>query len=406
MEPPRPSDNVAFLRRALEIAFQRAGRTSPNPPVGAVIVRNGTIIAEGGTGPYGSHHAEVNAIRNAAEQVRGADLYVTLEPCSHVGKTPPCTQAVIEAGIARVFCPLVDPNPLVSGRGLAALREAGVEVHIMNDLAPGALDLIRPFKKHILRKRPFVIAKNAVTLDGRIATTAGDSRWISGGVSRRAVHRLRSRVDACVVGKNTLVRDDPSLDVRFGDFEGIPPTDTVMMGRDNFYLRQVLSGVPIEDYENPLRVIVGLPDDLTRPYRAFRDEKHVVYERRVTFAARAAAHPAWARQAERLNLELIDAASPVEEIPLVMNDLARRGVLAAVLEGGGGLAGSFFDAGEIDQFITFVAPRVAGNGIASLLARGADRMDESLDLHDVSVVMVGADVMIAGYREAYHFEMM
>lgn len=405
MDPVRQNEHDAFMSLALEIAFQRAGLTSPNPPVGAVIARQGQLITTGGTGPYGSNHAELNAIIAAGDAARGADIYVSLEPCSHFGKTPPCTRAIIEAGVTRVFCPLVDPNPLVSGRGFAALREAGVEVHLMNTRTGHAVDFIRPFKKHILRGRPFVIAKSAVTLDGRIATKTGDSRWVSGPVSRRVVHRLRTRVDACIVGKNTLVRDDPSLDVRMGEFT-VSPGEPVILGRDSFFLRRLLSDEPINEYRDPLRVVVGLPDDLTRSYRAFRGDNYRVFERRSLFVARAARDRVWAASAESLNLVLLDAESPVDEIPLVMAELGRLGILAAMLEGGGGITGSFFDAGEIDQFFTFVAPRVAGNGISPVFARGAAQMDESLDLQDVSMAAVGADMLITGYREGYHLEMM
>ena len=232
---------------ALRLALAGMGRTSPNPSVGAVIVRGEAIVSTGRTGPYGGDHAEVSAIRTARQDLRGAEMYVSLEPCCHHGKTPPCTDAIIGAGITRVHIPLLDPNPMVAGKGALALREAGVEVVIRRDLASSAADLIRPFKKFILRKRPFTVLKLALTLDGRTATAGGDSRWISNDWSRFVAHRLRSLCDAVIVGKNTLAADNPSLTVRLGDF---PPEVADSFRLDEF---------PVRGYDNYL---------LAGPYRS------------------------------------------------------------------------------------------------------------------------------------------
>ncbi|OHD63843.1 MAG: riboflavin biosynthesis protein RibD [Spirochaetes bacterium RBG_13_51_14] len=398
-----------YMEMALRIAFERMGITSPNPPVGTVIVKNDAIIATGGTRPCGSCHAEVEAIEAAGGGSRGADMYVSLEPCSHYGKTPPCTEAIIQAGIRRVFIPALDPNPLVSGRGVAELKETGTEVIFMEDMAESAVDLIRPFKKNILRHRPFVISKSAVTLDGRIATRNGDSKWISSEYSRYLTHKLRSKADAVIVGKNTFVRDNPSLNVRLESFDDAvhgyfrerPPA---MSGRDNFLLRSLMS-VELKEVHMPLRVVIGLPENIDRGANLFADGNYLFFERK-DVAGRLMASRSSKREFDSLNLHLVDAASPAEEIRAITEELSRQGIMFALLEGGGRLAGSFFDAGEIDQFLYIIAPKIAGDGIPSLAGTGIDAIGDSLVLRDVSVIPVKDDVIVNGYREPYHFEMM
>lgn len=398
------------MELALRIAYDRMGDTSPNPPVGAVIVKDGAVLATGGTGPWGTHHAERAALIAAGSAARGAEMYVSLEPCSHQGRTPPCTEAIIRAGIRKVFIPVLDPNPLVSGKGVAELRGAGVDVVFTEDMAGGAIDMLRPFRKCILRKRPFILSKSAVTLDGRIAAGSGDSKWISSEQSRYLIHRIRAKVDAVIVGKNTFVRDNPSLTVRLdsfsdearGYFDGQRP---LLLGRDNFFLRS-LAVEPVKEFSQPLRVVIGLPGKIDPGCNLLSDDNYLFYERKDAAERRAEKNPGYRDVLERFNCRLVDAADHGEEVAAVLADLAERNVTMALLEGGGRVAGAFFDAGEIDQFLYIITPKILGDGVPSLSAKGADSIAAATRLRDVTVMPVGDDLFYTGFRESYHFEML
>jgi diaminohydroxyphosphoribosylaminopyrimidine deaminase/5-amino-6-(5-phosphoribosylamino)uracil reductase len=398
------------MELALRIAYDRMGNTSPNPPVGAVIVKDGVVIARGGTGPWGTHHAEKAALLAAGPAARGADMYVSLEPCSHHGRTPPCTEAIIHAGIRKVFLPVLDPNPLVSGKGVAELRGAGVEVVFAEDMAEGAVDMLRPFRKYILRKRPFILSKSAVTLDGRIAAGSGDSKWISSEISRYLTHRIRAKVDAVIVGKNTFVRDNPSLTVRLDSFSGeardyFEGRSPLLLGRDNFFLRS-LAAEPVTEFSQPLRVVIGLPEVVDSSHNLFADGNYLIYERRDVAEMRAGKNPGYRDALERFNCRLLDASDQGEGAAAVLADLAERNVTMALLEGGGRVTGSFFDAGEIDQFLYIITPKIVGDGVPSLSGKGVDSIAAAARLRDVSVMPVGEDLFYTGYRESYHFEML
>jgi len=205
--------DMDFMKRALEISSRGEGRVNPNPLVGAVIVKDGRIIGEGWHEYYGGPHAEVNAVRSATEDVRGSTIYVTLEPCSHYGKTPPCAELLRAKGFRRVVVAMTDPNPLVAGKGVEILREAGIRVDV-GMLEKEAQKLNEIFIKYILTKQPFVIMKSAMTLDGKTATSEGESKWITGKESREYVHRIRNRVSGIMVGIGTVLADDPSLTAR------------------------------------------------------------------------------------------------------------------------------------------------------------------------------------------------
>lgn len=324
------------METALKIAFRQMGLTSPNPPVGAVIVRDGVVIATGGTGPCGTCHAETDALTRAEGKCAGAEMYVSLEPCSHYGRTPPCIEAIIRAGVRRVFIPALDPNPLVSGRGVAGLRRAGIDVVLMEEMAESAVDILRPFRKYILRHRPFILSKSAVTLDGRIAAKGGDSRWISSEHSRYLIHKLRAKVDAIVVGKTTFVHDNPSLNVRLGSFDpGVAAwfreRDHLMAGRRNFMLRSLMTE-EVDDPRAPLRIVIGLPREIDRSSALFADGNYLFFERREA-ADRIVREGG---KLDGLNLHLVDAASPLEEIGAIQDELHRRGIMFVLLEGEGG----------------------------------------------------------------------
>jgi diaminohydroxyphosphoribosylaminopyrimidine deaminase / 5-amino-6-(5-phosphoribosylamino)uracil reductase len=399
--------NRLFMEKALETAFSRMGTTSPNPAVGAVIVKDGEIISGGGTCACGCDHAEVEAIKRAGVPLDGAELYVTLEPCCHYGKTPPCTEAIIRAGIRRVYVPITDPNPLVAGKGIGILREAGVEVVMMEEMSGAASDLLRPFAKYIVRNRPHVIHKSGVTLDGRIATRTGDSRWISSDSSRYIVHRLRSIADAVMVGRVTFEKDNPSLNVRLQEFPDavhrrIEAGTFCMGGRDNWLLRMLLSPGGEGD-ARPLRIVVGMPDPLHYTENVFFDEHFIVFveKNRMHLLDSLRKRGTVPREIVDANFVVMEGETHDAEADFILRELGRRGIMNVLLEGGGGLAGAFLDAGGIDHFMYFISPRVFGSGTPVLRGGGADKVAETPLLRDVTTVILDDDVLISGYRESY-----
>ena len=397
------------MLRALKIAFGRMGNTSPNPPVGAVIVKDGVVVATGGTMPCGKNHAEVVAIEAAGSSCTGAEMYVTLEPCCHHGKTPPCTEAIIGSGIERVYIAILDPNPLVAGKGAEALVKAGVDVVFMHDLQSFAADIYRPFKKSILRKKPFVINKSAMTMDGRIATGSGDSKWITSAYSRYLVHKLRAKVDAIVIGKNTFLRDRPLLTVRLESYEEkvaeyFRRGTTPVLGRNNFFLNSLL-GEEIEEYKNPCKIILGLPDEISHDNGFFSSGEHIIFEHRDVLD-RMFSSAGGRGELNGLTVVPLDGKKGKESIPQIMEEFQARGFMTVLLEGGATISGSFFDAGEIDQFMYFHSPRIAGNGIPPLMSVGVHNIKETLPLHDVSYVVLRDEFIFNGYKETYNFEML
>jgi len=405
--------NDIYMKRACEIAFTMMGKTSPNPAVGAVIVKNNNIIGEGGTGKYGGDHAEVTAIKNARKRgndIEGASIYVSLEPCSHHGKTPPCTDAIIKSGIKKVFTPLLDPNPLVSGNGIRQLADAGIEIKIMHKHFSSASDLVRGFKKYILRNRPFIINKCAMTLDGRIAATSGDSKWISNTFTRLFVHKLRAKVDAVIIGKNTFMKDNPMLNVRFDEFDDdtkkfFSVNTPKISGRENFFLEKLLKD-DIPDYREPLRVMIGIPEIIPAGSNFFRDNNYIIIAGENEYRDAVNMNPELKSFYEGLNIAVKRFNSNDESIGFVMETLKDRGVMTALLEGGGTVNGSFFNAGEIDQFIYVIAPKVLGSGISPINGERTEKISDSLILRDISTVMIDNNMLINGYKEEYNFEMM
>lgn len=339
------------MERALRLAARAAGRTAPNPMVGAVIVRNGAVIGEGYHHAAGQPHAEVLALRQAGERARGATLYVTLEPCNHTGRTPPCTEAILAAGVRRVVTATPDPDPRVRGAGIAALRAAGLDV----DVGPGEAEARRLNRWYITARtlgRPRVLYKWAQTLDGSVATVTGDSQWISGEAARRESHRWRARLDAVLVGVGTVLSDDPSLTVRLA------------RGR------------------NPLRVVAdrGARTPLTA---------------RLLPALVCVGRQAPAERVERLRAagaQVVVAETPAE----ILDELGRRGCLGVLLEGGPTLAGAFWDAGLIDEVAVALAPRLLGPGRQPFAGPGAPALAEALALRDVCVRRLGPDLWLTG----------
>ncbi|MBI3186171.1 MAG: bifunctional diaminohydroxyphosphoribosylaminopyrimidine deaminase/5-amino-6-(5-phosphoribosylamino)uracil reductase RibD [Myxococcales bacterium] len=351
-----------FMRLALEEAERGLGRTHPNPAVGAVLVKGGRVIARGHHRRAGAPHAEVVAIEAAGPRARGADLYSTLEPCDHFGRTPPCTQAILEAGVRRVVYASADPNPLVDGRGVARLRRAGVEV-LGGVLREEADALNLPFLKFMRTGLPFVTLKAAATLDGKIASVSGDARWVTGKEARSYVHRLRDQVDAVLVGAGTVERDDPRLTARLPDG-----------GR------------------NPSRVVVDshLRTSPSRRVYAQRSGKTIVatVERPEHPRARrltAAGAEVWTVRARRGRVDL-------EEL---LRALACFGALHVLVEGGAEVFSSFLRDGLADRLLLFIAPKLLGaGGLCWSGELGIRKMSEALELPPPEVEVHGRDLLL------------
>ena len=358
----------APLARAIELAELGSGRTSPNPLVGAVIVREGEVLGEGYHAVHGEAHAEREALAACGDlDVRGATLYVSLEPCCHHGLTPPCTDAIVAAGIARVVVGSDDPTEKASGRGLGILRDEGIEIIVADgELAARARLLNQPFRKHARTGRPHVLFKSAMTLDGKVATRTGDSKWISGEDSRMRSHRWRAERDAVVVGIGTALADDPLLTARV-DGEYTQPRRVVFDSEARLPLDSQLVRSALE---LPLTVIVS----------------------------RAA--PRLATDAlEAAGVDVIVATGENEpaRIRSALDQLGAAGITSILLEGGPHLAGAFLDAGEVDEIRLFLAPVVVGGSHARdpLEGEGAELIAEATRALDLDVERMAEDLLIS-----------
>jgi diaminohydroxyphosphoribosylaminopyrimidine deaminase/5-amino-6-(5-phosphoribosylamino)uracil reductase len=349
------------MRLALREARRGLGRTSPNPAVGAVVVKNGRVVGRGHHARAGAPHAEVAAIRQAGERARGADLYTTLEPCDHFGRTPPCSLAILEAGVRRVLSGSSDPNPRVNGRGIRRLRRAGVEVE--TGFLRGECDaIIEPWARFITTGRPHVTLKVASTLDGRIATSAGDSRWVTGAEARALVHRLRDGADAVLVGGGTARADDPRLTARLPGGRGRDPIRVVLDSR-----LELPPGLRLFRLRSPAPTIVAHVSG-TPPGSATRGVEYLRCK------------------ARRGRVDLAD----------LLSRLGRRGVTTLLVEGGGQVARSLLEEGQVDRLMLFLAPKLAAGGLSWLPGKGPARMADALSVQDLEVRRVGRDLLVTG----------
>jgi diaminohydroxyphosphoribosylaminopyrimidine deaminase/5-amino-6-(5-phosphoribosylamino)uracil reductase len=355
------------MRRALALAEQGRGAVEPNPLVGAVVVHNGVCIGEGWHQRYGGPHAEVHALAAAGEAARGATLYVTLEPCCHHGKTPPCTDAVMRAGIARVVAAMADPFPQVAGKGAELLRQAGVVVE-MGLCEAEARRLNAPYLKLLSRGRPYVHAKWAMTLDGKIATRTGDSKWISNEASRRRVHELRGRMDAIIAGIGTVLADDPLLTAR-------PPGP-----------------------RTPARIILDSRGRLPGGSQLARTAR----ETPVVIVTEMDLPEGRATELRSLGCEVLSFPFPGTKpaLPWVLDQLGRRRMTNVLVEGGSEVLGSFRDAGEIDEVHAFIAPKLAGGAAAvtAMAGLGCESIAQALPLREWRVEMIDGDMYVHGWR--------
>lgn len=360
--------DVFYMEMALLLAERGRGYTSPNPMVGAVVVKDGVVVGKGWHQRYGEAHAEVNALNDAGENARGADLYVSLEPCNHTGKTPPCTEKILAAGIKRVFSALDDPNPTVKGGGNDYLRSKGVEV-VTGLCEKAARKQNEAFNKYITTRKPFVLVKIASTLDGRTATRTGDSKWITNEESRRHVHELRHSYDAIMVGVGTVKADNPRLTSRI---EGHPSKDPVRIILDPFL-------------ETPVDANVLAPDSNSGT---------------IIFCSESASEKrADALASENTLVFRVQDCDGILDLNDVMTRLGEMRVTSVLIEGGSRVIASAFSTGIVDKVSFFFAPLILGgdDGYPICRGKGPELMREGTRLKDVSVHHFGDDVMIEGY---------
>ena len=362
--------HTAFMQRALDLAKRATGRTSPNPLVGAVIVKKGQVIGEGYHLKAGTAHAEVHALNAAGEDTRGATLYVTLEPCCHWGRTPPCTDAVIQAGITEVYIAEVDPNRKVAGKGIRQLEEAGLQVHVgLCEQEAAVLNEI--YRKYIQTGMPFVILKTAMSLDGKIATTSGESQWITSEASRQHGHQVRDLVDAILVGRGTVERDNPSLTTRLQDRHG----------------------------QDAIRVILDSCARIPTDARIFNPESDAGVVIAVT--PNAPAENVAALQKAGAEVITVPAADGNRVcFKRLMEILGKREITSILIEGGGEINASAVTAGIVDKVMCFIAPKIIG-GRAAPGPIGGDGFPNLSDVPQLQRVritpMPDADFLIEGY---------
>lgn len=351
---------------ALDLAEKARGATSPNPLVGCVIVSpDGHVVGKGYHHKAGEPHAEINAMDDAGEKTAGATAYVTLEPCSHYGRTGPCCEALIKAGIKKVVAAATDPNPRVSGRGFRRLEEAGVEV-VSGVLADKAYRQNEIFMHYMKTGRSFVALKYAMTLDGKIATVSGDSKWITGVKARTYAHRLRSRYDAILVGRETVAQDDPSLTVRL--VEGKNPLRIILDSKASLPLERKVFTDGAAD-----TLLVVTPQALQEKVRAFADLPGVS----VLTAAERDGH-----------VDLSD----------LLQQLAKKDVTSVLVEGGSDIHGAFFDAGLVERVYAFIAPSLIGGNKSrpAIGGQGASTMEQKVTLQEVTTLPLEPDLLVTG----------
>jgi diaminohydroxyphosphoribosylaminopyrimidine deaminase/5-amino-6-(5-phosphoribosylamino)uracil reductase len=366
---PTPAEKKRYMTATIRLARKGRGMVSPNPLVGAVIVKGNKIVGSGYHHFYGGPHAEVYALKNARARARGADLYINLEPCCHHGKTPPCTDVLIKSGIRRVFIGITDPNPLVSGRGIRKLRKAGIEVET-GILQKECRLLNEAFIKYITQKIPFAVLKLAATLDGKIATSTGDSRWISCDDARRLVHRLRSEADAVLVGSGTVLADDPQLTVR----------------HHSGALRK-----------NPVRIIVD--SRLRTPLSS--QVLRTAHEIKTIIATTKQAPKSKIAKIKQCGAEVVVVSSRNNRVDLkrLMRHLAAQGIAHVLIEGGSELSAAALHDGIVDKVLFFYAPKIIGGAHARSMVggKGVPRISDAISLADVHYKKIGKDILVEGY---------
>ena len=363
---------IEYMECALSLARLATGYTSPNPAVGAIIVKDGFVVGMGYTQPAGSEHAEVMAIHQAGDKARGATMYVTLEPCCYYGRTPPCTQTIIDVGISEVHIALLDPNPLVSGQGIAQLNEAGIKSQL-GEHQQEACEINEAYNKYITTGLPFVIAKFAMSLDGKIATKTGDSKWITNEEARKYAHFLRHTVDAIIVGVNTVIVDNPHLTARGcggkGGMKKKQPLRLIVDSKGNVPLNSHI-------FEPPGEVLLATIQPL-------ESQKKIALMQ---------------TNAELLELPGKNDLVDIEEL---LKTLGKREIISVLVEGGSKLLGSFFDYDLVDKVLTFISPIIVGGNQATAAVGGCgiNNISEACHLNKLSTERFGDNILMSGYVE-------
>ena len=352
------------MMRAIELAKKAEGRTSPNPPVGCVIVKNGKIIAEGYHKKAGLAHAEIEALKKT-RSARGAAMYVTLEPCDHYGKTPPCTKAIIDSKIKKVIIAIKDPNRINNGRGIKKLRKHKIQIKT-GVCRKEALDLYRPYIKFVTGNTPFISLKLAESLDGKIATRSGESKWISGRLSRNYVQKLRQKADAILVGINTVMKDDPSL--------------LITGARD----------------KRPVRIV--LDSDLMIPLNS-KLVKTLKFAPLI-IAAKAGSSDKKKKILEKKGIIVLTDQTKAKEVNLrkILRKLARKNIMHILCEGGSGVAGALLDGKFVDRVYFFISPKLLGgrNAVTSIGGNGISSISKAVEIQNREIKMFGQDIMVKG----------
>jgi diaminohydroxyphosphoribosylaminopyrimidine deaminase/5-amino-6-(5-phosphoribosylamino)uracil reductase len=358
-----------YMDLALALAKLAQGQVSPNPAVGAVVVKGGTILGQGYTQPPGFDHAEIVALKQAGMDAKNASLYVTLEPCCHFGRTPPCTRAIIAAGISEVHFPIIDPNPLISGQGVKELQEANIKTFV-GEHATEATEVNEAYLKYISTGMPFVTVKFASSLDGKIATRTGDSKWVTGEAARRQVQRMRYISDAVMTGANTVIIDDPHLTVRLFDKGGTTRRQPLRIVIDGNGHTPPTAQIFREQGDTMIVIDENLPSDVKRPLK-------------------------------NAGAELLELPSQEGELDLeaLLKVLGEKHITSVLVEAGGILLGSLFDARLVDKVVAFLAPIIIGGEEArpSVAGHGINKLTDALKLKQVEIERVGEDIMVTGY---------
>lgn len=357
-------NKIHFMEMALKLAAKGKGKTSPNPCVGAIVVKNNCIVGKGYHKKAGLAHAEVVALDEAGSKAKGATLYITLEPCAHFGRTPPCVDKIIKSGIKNVVIGMVDPNPLNNGRGIAKLKEYGIKTEV-GFLEDRLKNLNESFIKYITKRAPFVTVKIAESLDGKIATKDGDSKWITSDKSRAFAHRIRSEFDAIMVGVNTVIRDNPTLDAWFSKKHPIKVvTDSHLSTPQN---AAIFSG-------NGPVIIVTLP---SRPGQVTDNRKALTGKAKI--------------------LEVKEKSGQVN-LRDMFKKLAQMEITNILVEGGGTLIGALFDEGLVDRVMFFISPKIIGGkeSLSSVMGRGVSRVDNAFKLKNIKVRRIAEDILVEG----------
>jgi len=363
-------NDIKFMKEALALASGVLGMVSPDPAVGAVVVKNGKIVGKGYHNRFSTPHAEDYAIKKAGDKAKGATLYINLEPCCHYGNNPPCTDNIIKSGIKRVVAAIRDPNPLVNGKGFNRLRKAGIKVDV-GLLKKEALRLNEFFIKYITAKRPFVILKMAMSLDGKIATFSGESRWISGEESRKFSHYLRGITDAVMVGIGTVLSDDPRLNIRHIRAKNLTEPLKIVIDPEG---RVPISSNLIKD---PAKAIIVV----TKKAPARRLKKLRSLGAKIIFG----------RPDKRAKGRI--------DLKALMATLGKQKITSIMIEGGAGLAASALSSKIVDKAVFFVAPKIIGgrDALSPVGGKGIKKVSKALHLKDVTTKRLGEDIMIEGY---------